>query len=46
MFEGVSLKYTYPIFVQDLLMLVDMKGTIYNLDLFKAVMNGYKIDLT
>ena len=32
--------------VQDLMMMVDIKGTIHNLDLFKAVMNGYKIDLS
>eukprot|EP00347_Sterkiella_histriomuscorum_P020783 403336475 len=44
--ENSTLKYTYPVFIQDLMMLVDIQGTIHNLDVFKAVMNGYKIDLT
>jgi hypothetical protein len=36
---------TYPVFVQDLLMIIDRRGTIHNNEIFRAILNGYKIDL-
>lgn len=39
-------KFTYPIFVEDLLMFIDFRGTYHNIDLFRAVMNQHKIDLS
>lgn len=35
----------YPVKVYDLIMLIDKNGKILNKDVFKAVMNGYKIHL-
>ena len=40
-----NIKLTFPVFVNDLLMIIDRRGTIHNVDLFKAVLNGYKIDM-
>lgn len=36
---------TYPVFIEDLLMIIDRKGTIHNVEIFRAILNGYKIDL-
>jgi len=38
------MKYAYPIVIGDLVMLLDMQGTFYHPDVFKAVVNGYSID--
>ena len=40
-----QLKMTYPVFIEDLLMIIDRKGTIHNVEIFRAILNGYKIDL-
>jgi hypothetical protein len=40
-----NIKLTFPVFVNDLLMIIDRRGVIHNVDLFKAVLNGYKIDM-
>ena len=40
-----QLKMTYPVFVEDLLMIIDRRGTIHNNEIFRAILNGYKIDL-
>ena len=37
---------TYPIFIQDLLMVIDRRGKIFNKEVFTAILNGYKIDLS
>ncbi|CDW74200.1 ebs-bah-phd domain-containing protein [Stylonychia lemnae] len=37
---------TYPIMIQDLVMTIDLKGKITQQDVFRAIINGYKIDLT
>ena len=41
-----SLKSTYPVMVGDLMMIIDKKGTIFNIEILRAVLNGYKIDLS
>lgn len=41
-----SLKSTYPVMVGDLMMIIDKKGTIHNIEILRAVLNGYKIDLS
>lgn len=40
-----SFKFAYPIFIGDLMMIIDMQGVFSNPDIFKAVVNGYDIDL-
>jgi hypothetical protein len=39
------MKLTFPVFINDLLMIIDKSGTIHNVDVFRAVLNGYKIDM-
>ena len=36
---------TFPVFINDLLMIIDRRGTIHNVEVFRAVLNGYKIDM-
>lgn len=42
--KGANIKFTFPVFVTDLLMTIDRRGTIHNVEVFRAVLNGYKID--
>jgi hypothetical protein len=39
------MKLTFPVFINDLLMIIDRRGTIHNVELVRAVLNGYKIDM-
>ena len=43
--KATTSKQSFPVFVADLLMIIDRKGKIHNADLFRAILNGYKIDL-
>ena len=40
-----QVKLTFPVIICDLLMIIDRRGTIHNIELFRAILNGYKIDL-
>lgn len=40
-----TMKLTFPVFINDLLMIIDRRGTIHNVEVFRAVLNGYKIDM-
>ncbi len=43
--QTAQLKYAYPVFIGDLMMILDMQGVFSNPEIFKAVVNGYDIDL-
>ena len=40
-----QLKATFPVFINNLLMIIDRNGKIHNVEIFRAILNGYKIDL-
>jgi hypothetical protein len=40
-----SSKLTFPVFIEDLFMIIDRQGRIHNVEIFRAILNGYKIDL-
>ena len=39
-----QVKLTFPVFICDLLMIIDRRGIIHNVEVFRAILNGYKID--
>lgn len=39
-------RHSYPVFVDDILMFFDFTGTFQSIDLFRAIINGHKIDLS
>jgi hypothetical protein len=41
-----QLKVSYPVFVNKMIMFIQKRGKITNQELFKAVLNGYSIDLS
>jgi len=45
MLQQQNLTLTFPVFIDDLLMIIDRRGQIHNVELFRAVLNGYKIDM-
>jgi hypothetical protein len=44
-FKSKPVQLTFPVFICDLLMIIDRRGVIHNVEVFRAILNGYKIDL-
>lgn len=44
-FRSKKINITFPVIICDILMILDRKGKIYNKEVFRAILNGYKIDI-